>query len=73
MKDFASSCSTTQKQQIQTIIDFTNNNTKYVQAKARLDSAIANFIHSLGHSFRIVEAESFKHMIEVVTQSASNQ
>jgi hypothetical protein len=48
---------------IQTQIDFHNKNSKSVSDKDYLDLAIADFIHSNGLAFRIVEDNKFKRLL----------
>ena len=48
---------------IQTQIDFHNKNSKSVSDKYYLDLAIADFVHSNGLAFRIVEDKKFKNLL----------
>jgi hypothetical protein len=49
--------------QIQTKLDFVNNNPKFIIEKVEMDIAIADFIHSKGLPFRLAEDIKFKQLL----------
>lgn len=57
---------------VQTKIDFQNNNPKFIMSDHTLDMVIADFIHSKGLPFSIVEDIKFKQLIFHATRASHN-
>jgi hypothetical protein len=60
------------KNQLQTVLDFQNNNYAAVLDKNKVDMAIADFVLSKGLSFRIVEDVKFQNMLNFARMSSSS-